>query len=139
MPGETNEVNWRGVRPVSGIRGIWPARDAVRINAEGWIIVAGTAVVYTVPAGKILFIASAYLTTRFTVEALEGGHSSVRNGADVHQYRLNRHDHFVPGQLVSSQNFSPALEAAADWDVIVTSTHNNLRVAALIFGWIEDA
>jgi len=139
MSGEANEVLWRGVRPVSGIRGVWPARDAVRVNERDEQVGAGTTILYTVPANKILFFRTAILTCFVNPAAVCAGYIGVRNDLDVNQYHIGIQRFVVAGQLQGGFNFCPALEAAADWDVFIFSSNANLTADGAIHGWLEDA
>jgi len=138
MPGETNEVNWRGVRPVSGVRGIWPARDSVRANVTGSVIGVGESVIYTVPVGKLLFISGVTLGTGLSADGDVRAFAAVRNAADVFQYGLMYHRFMKAGQLNGSQPHFPALEAPAGWYAFITSDSANLSSTCYMFGWLED-
>jgi len=139
MPGEPNEVNWRGVRPVSGIRGVWPARNSVRVNATGSLGAAGITIIYTVPVGKILFTSSVWLTSFRTIQRNDNAYLYVRNVADVEQYRMLQHGWAATGQQSSNLMFRPAVEASAGWDVCITISFDDGYVRAGIHGWLEDA
>lgn len=139
MAGETNEVNWRGVRPVSGIRGVWPARNSQRAITGGYQAGVGVTIIYTVPVGKLLFIASAYASSRNSAAAVAAGFSFVRNAADVYAYPLLYHYYTVAGQLSDSASFLPALEVPAGYDVVVQVTAAGIDARCNIFGWLEDA
>lgn len=139
MSGECNEVNWRGVRPVSGIRGVWPARDSVRIFKNGSIIGLGETVIYTVPAAKLLFISGAELATGLSADADVRSMVSVRDALDAFQYQLFYHRFIVKGQLNNSQNYLPALEVPATWYVEIRSSGAGLNSTCSIKGWLEDA
>jgi len=139
MAGEPNEVVWRGVRPVSGIRGIWPARDSVRVSPQGSVFAVGVTIIYTVPAGKLLFISGVNLGTGLSADANVRAFVAVRNAADVFQYGLIYHRFVKAGQLNSFPFFSPALEASAGWDAYLNSDSANLSSTCYMFGWLEDA
>lgn len=139
MGGEPNQVLWRGVQPVSGIQGIWPAIDSVRVNKTASRTDSGTELIYTVPSGKILFISTAALTSRYTGAAGVAASIWVRNDSDVKQYMLPNHYYQAAGQLFGSTPFCPALEALADWDVVVEVVGADLYARGFIHGWLEDA
>lgn len=139
MSGEADQVLWRGVRPVEGIRGVWPARNAVRVNKRGSQVSVGTAIVYTVPAGKILFISSSVFTTRMSAVAGAGANMAVRDTDDVTDYYMVDHKYGSIYQQTTSQYYLPALEAAAGYDVTVFNSHAALQTAGIFCGWLEDA
>lgn len=139
MPGETNEVVWRGVRPVSGIRGVWPAIDSVRVYEEDYQAGAGTNAFYTVPAGKILFISNVLIYSRHSATGVTSGKMSVRNVADVEVFTLCKQYYDIPGQQTNSFFYSPAIEVPAGYDVFLLSNTAALDIGGSIFGWLEDA
>jgi len=139
MPGESDRTKWRGIRPIHGIRGIWPALDSVRVTDSGSQTGSGTNDIYTVPSGKILFISNAQLTTRQTATANTAGYISVKNDSDVHQYHFCYLLHSIASAFNMSAEFRPALEAGAGWDVYVGSNNAALAVVGAFFGWLEDA
>ena len=139
MPGEPNEVNWRGVRPVSGIRGVWPARNSVRVYEEGYQSSRGTAIVYTVPANKKLFISGHLLSSLEETGAFATMRMGVRNSDDALMYWMQYQYYDIPGQQTTPMAHQPALEAEAGYDVFVQSSHTYVSGRGLIFGWLEDA
>ena len=139
MTGETNQVLWRGVRPVAGIQGVWPAIGATRVNAEGSEGEGGTSVIYTVPAGKKLFISLSLLTGRLDTIGVQQCYVSVRDAGDVTKFSVSRQFWYAASQQTTPCNYLPALEVPAGWDVCLTSTSANLDVWCGIYGWLEDA
>ena len=139
MSGETNQVLWRGVRPVAGIQGIWPAIGAVRVHASNMQTDAGTTIVYTVPAGKKLFIPNAEFSSRLAAGGANYSRGFVRDAADVQKYYICYQHFFMEGQLDTSFHFVPALEAAAGYDVCVFVNGAGLLSRLTIHGWLEDA
>lgn len=139
MGGESNQVKWRGVQPVSGIRGVWPAIDSLRINEAAFKSGDGIVVIYTVPANKILFIASSMLTSLETAAATSNCRIGVRDASDVNKYFMQYHYYTSVGQLTTSLNNSPALEALAGYDVFVEVGRPELQARGLFWGWLEDA
>ncbi|MBA7494511.1 hypothetical protein ES702_05087 [subsurface metagenome] len=138
MPGEQDEVRWRGVRPVEGIRGVWPERNATRIQEAGARTSSGGENFYTVPANKKLFISSLVLTSKLTLAAEVYSTMSVLNAVDVTQYTILRQIYTIAGQQTLPLSFMPALEVLAGWKVRIYSSSDNLFVFVYIFGWIED-
>lgn len=139
MSGETDQVKWRGVRPVEGIRGIWPARNATRVNASDWQDGAGTKVVYTVPAGKILFLSSMFLCSRYTGATQPAIHAYVRDDDDEMQQRLVSHYFAGAGFQTSGMWYMPAQEAQAGWDVCIQVSSADAAGRLIVAGWLEDA
>lgn len=139
MSGEADQVKWRGVRPVSGIRGIWPDVDAVRAHGRAYQAGIGTNIVYTVPSGKILFISTYFFASRLSVDGSYNGFIGARDTDDVVQFIMIYHFYDFKGQIATTAPFTPALEALAGWDVIVQSYNVNLDVNGGFFGWLEDA
>ena len=139
MSGETNQVRWRGVRPVAGIGGVWPAIGAVRVQEHDTQSGAGTKVVYTVPGNKKFFLSSAILASRLTVGAEVRANALVRDAGDAIKYYLGAHVYTQPGQMTTHSNFFPALELPAGWDVCLYVQAVNQYAWYDIFGWLEDA
>lgn len=138
MSGETDRIRWRGVQPIAGIQGIWPAENATRINKTEVQSGTGTKILYTVTANKKLFISSMNLTSRNEVDQQCNFMVSVRNDEDVLQYRIMLQYYQIAGQLTIPMTFRPALEAQAGWDVVIEVDTDNLVGRALMFGWEED-
>lgn len=138
MSGEPNQVLWRGVQPVSGIQGIWPAIDSVRVNESASRGGAGDVIIYTVPANKKLFISTINLSSRNNVVQDSTHHVSVRNDSDVEQYKIVYHLHSIVTSFASNHSFLVALEASAGWDVVLTQTLDDTAARAFLFGWLED-
>jgi len=138
MGGEANQVLWRGVQPVEGISGIWPSRNATRVNINGSVSGAAEVIVYTVPANKKLFLSSCGLYTRLAVDASTLARISVRDDEDVFKYIVIYHTYVVKGQIGTGLSFPVALEVEAGWDVTVKSYHASVDANAVFSGWLED-
>jgi len=139
MPGEANQVKWRGVRPVAGIRGVWPAIDSVRVQASDSISGAIHKTVYTVPDGKILFLSSAGLSC---LNSAGGGVYTglgIRDADDTHVYYLLLHWFSAQSQHSGNHTFFPAVEVPADYDLYLISNGANIGSTGMGFGWLEDA
>lgn len=132
-----NELNWRGVRPIPGINGVWPGPNAYRVNVTGMQNGLGETIIYTVPANYKLFIASLFMCSKLSADGDHYSYVGVRDGGDVDQYFPILHLYDAKGQQTSSPRYVPALEAAALWDVFVLSAHANIDAWATIFGWLE--
>lgn len=139
MSGESNQVLWRGVRPVEGIRGVWPARNSVRIIKEAIQVGVGSAIAYTVPASKIFFITSAELSCYNSAGGGVETGLGIRDGGDVHLWFLMVHYFEAQSQHSGSHQFFPAIEVLAGYDVYVMSGGANVTSRGLAFGWLEDA
>lgn len=138
MGGEKNEVLWRGVRPVNGISGVWPARNATRVNE--WKVKEGDGldILYTVAAGKKLFVASAWFATRLSADADARCSMFVRDVADDDAFVIVDHYYDIAGQQVCCPNYIPALEVAAGYDVCLYNNVAGLDSRGGIAGWLED-
>lgn len=139
MGGENDRVLWRGVRPVQGISGIWPARNAERVNEDAGSTGLTIATVYTVPANKKLFINQAFLTSRLSADADTHAVFYVVDELNADVYTICIHRYIIAGQQSTQQVFSPALEAGPDYEVRIYNYDANARCEGLIFGWLEDA
>lgn len=138
MGGEIDQVRWRGVRPVEGISGIWPARNAVRVNKSVFRAGAASAIIYTVPAGKKCFITSLQQGSRMVSANSSYVDVIVRNEVDAEQYQISYMTFIVIGQQNLSRNFSPAIELDTGWDIILRNSHADLHSRAQANGWLED-
>ena len=134
-----NQLTWRGVTQISGVRGVWPAANAARVNEDAYLVGAGTVIIYTVPASKKLFIASCSISASQSAAAITRATVHVRNVGDVIQYNIFHHVFYTSGQQVAALSFMPALEAVAGWDVCLYNSHANLSSRGLFTGWLEDA
>jgi len=139
MSGEANQVAWRGVQPVAGIRGIWPAIDSVRVNKDGYAAAGATTVIYTVPVGKIFFLASALLTSKFSGAISTYAWLMARTPGDADFLNIVTQYYYVDGQATNVIQHSPALEFAAGYDFVVRTGVGGPIGRAGIYGWIEDA
>lgn len=134
-----NELNWRGVRPVPGINGIWPAPSAIRISESDGIGGAGVKIIYTVPANKKLYLGSAFLSSYNDAAAVGNSNLYIRDDEDVFQYSIGKHHYFQAGQMATSFLFTPAMEALAGWDVCAKGLNAASYSYGGFSGWIEDA
>lgn len=138
MGGETDQTRWQGVRPIYGIRGVWPAIDSLRIDKSGSQNGEGTKVIYSVPAGKKLFVSSAFLSTRVSAAATIYCNLMARDEADDIMFYLYQHKFDLAGQQASGMYFLPALELLEQWDISVYNNHADLDSFGLFHGWLED-
>ena len=139
MSGEPNQVVWRGVQPVAGIRGIWPAIDSARINLGGYVPASTLLNLYTVPAGKTLFIFSAYLTTKLGSTTNTYAWILTRDAAAAAYVYLITQYYHVSGNQTNAIHFKPAIELPEGYDVILQTGAGTLEARGGVFGWLEDA
>lgn len=139
MPGECNQVVWRGVQPVEGISGIWPSRNATRVNARGLQNGSGNAQVYLVPSGSKLYIGNYALHSRLDRDESAYARLFVRDAVDDFVYMISYQLFDKAGQMDCNMRFTVALEALAGWEVIVGTESNAIDAYGFIFGWLEDA
>lgn len=139
MGGEADQVRWRGVRPVEGISGIWPARNAERIYATEYLTGALIKTVYEVPANKKLFISSGWMATRTAAAASYYAVLTLYNTVPAIIAELLGHYYDSIGHQTTALSFFPAIEAAAGFKVRAYSSHADLDLGCSIFGWLEDA
>jgi len=138
MGQEPDQIRWRGVQPVAGIRGVWPAIDSARIAESAYRSTNGTTILYTPGAGKRFFMSNCTLTSRTTADGVAYPYVFVRNGADALQYYVIYHYYAIVGQNTTVQSFMPAFEVEAGWDVCLTLTSGLAIARAFISGWEED-
>jgi len=118
---------------------VWPAIDAVRV--EAWKSAVGVAIetIYTVPANKKLFIASCFISSRLSANAACYGQVIVTDSGAVVKVYPYIHEYEIAGQMATGMYYMPALEAEAGWLVKVKSSHADLIATGIIHGWLEDA
>lgn len=138
MSGETNEVLWRGVRPVAGIRGVWPDVDAERIDKVGGQNGLGTTILYTVPAGKKLFISSAFISSTLSSSLEAHTNFFVRDAAQATKFYFYQLKYKYQGQQASGMSYTPALEALEDWEVCLYGSNAAIKATGIFHGWLED-
>lgn len=139
MAGETNQVKWRGIRPVEGIRGVWPARNAERVHATDYQVAVAEKVLYTVPAGKILFISGVSVHGRRSAAGVGRSSFKVRDAADTDVYWIAAMYFSGIGHMNLGYPFTPALEAAAGYDVYAYLYDEDQYIRGIMHGWLEDA
>lgn len=125
------------MQPVSDIQGIWPSATAERIYATNSLSASDTAILYTVPANRKLFISNGILTSRNLILQVASSVVFVRNAEDDEAYRMLAHYFSLKGQECNQHNFFPALEATAGFDVCMRNLQGNFFSRATIFGWLE--
>lgn len=139
MPGEENQVKWRGVQPVDGIRGVWPGRNATRLLKRGQRQGAGQAIIYEVPVDMLLFISSLDQTTRLSLDGERTAYVGVRNAGGALQSYLGLFYFDIKGQQSLYRTYVPAIEVPAEWDIVINNDAVGTDTSAAIYGWLEDA
>jgi len=123
---EKNKVLWRGVRPAHN--GDQVHKEATATN--------GTSLIYTVPAGKTLYLTHVHLGA----VAIAGSWGMVyyRNVADVYVANLVRGVYVgVTTSPPFTANYYPPLEISAGFDLMVVSNIAGLTLYGDILGWVE--
>lgn len=123
---EPNQVKWVGTRPAH--RGTQIGKSASAVNA--------TAIVYTVTAGKTLYLCTASLMTE--TATVSAGIFSIRDGADVSWLHLTMGRANTAGYFIAPcVTFWPPLEVPAGYDIVVFSSAALAAWTGSIFGWEE--
>lgn len=153
MGDEANQVKWVGIRSTNpesnipikpssthNIHAVQPGKwDATYQGvARTQIImanqaIAGTVIIYTVPAGKKLYITTAYAA--FSHTAADYALLATRNAADVYVYTIIQLSIVVAGNLGISHSFPMPLIVEPLYDVWFSVTNGNGFGG--ITGWIE--
>lgn len=116
-----NELSWRGVSPIPGIDGIWPARNSTRVNERAVNEAAGDVIVYTVPAGRKMYLSNLNMSAFLPENKESRARVTVRNEGDVLQYVAAEIRYGAAGQVALPCSFYPALELLAGWDIVLTN------------------
>ena len=123
---EKNRVKWMGVRPAHDGEQVTPAGSAN--NA--------TVIVYTVPAGKTLYIT--HYAVQCTPNLAGSGYFAIRNELDVLTYRFQYLENIVGApSLIESCSFVYPVEVPAGYDLYVNSNLLGFWVRVAAIGWIE--
>lgn len=93
-----------------------------------------TVVLYTVTAGKTLYVVSIFVETAQAVAAGGSGYLQVRNTSDVVQYQWKS---YLPlaGQLEFALSFPVPLSLAAGWDIALFSDNANTYAIGTFTGY----
>jgi len=132
-------VTAQPVKQATGVRGIWPAADATRINTHNDQTGVGDNIVYTVPASKKFFLSNVRLSSKLSADSDNGVYLYARDGDDVFQYHIVNHLYFTVGHQSTHSSFIPALEVDAGWDLYLVGGAANIYSLCCISGWLEDA
>ena len=126
------------VSQVSGVHGIWPASNSLRINKTGYQGVEGGVNVYTVPVGKKLYITDSFLSSRLSADADARAQLTLKDVGEALKYYLQSHYYALAGQMAAPTRYVPALEAVATDIVKLESVGADVKCRAVINGWLED-
>lgn len=123
---EPNHVLWRGVRP---------AHDGEQVYVDK-AIVDGTAVLYTVAAGKIFYLCSWTASGYFVAP---GGHGilSVYDAVPAEDFRITILRTALTFGHQLSGNFWPPLEVPATYSIRIFASNANVTMYGSIHGWVE--
>lgn len=138
MGGEANQLLWRGIRQIEGVRGVWPARNSTRFHNNTGRSIAGVSLVYTVPTGKILFLSTIGCSSRLSAAANVFCYIYINDAGASTIVRPIVHNYTVAGQMAESKYYCPAIEAPAGGTVRLYNSAANLHIEGLFSGWIED-
>lgn len=134
----TNELLKRYVF-LANTRGIIPNPvTAERINKSNQTFGATSAEVYKVLTGNKLYIASAWLSSRLSADAVATANFVVYDNGDNLRYYIFQQWYDVAGHQIISNQYVPGLELLVGWYVNVGNDHANVDSRAGISGWIED-
>lgn len=127
---EPNMVNWVGTRPGHNGNQVFTYNHA---NGDAVVVI------YTVPAGKTLFLTYMSLGSRESVAADGLAALLVYTGVPAIWNYLIPHKYDLAGQMTSVVALSFPIEIPAGYTVRVLSNHANIDATAVIAGWVEDA
>lgn len=158
MP-ESNQIKWFGIRPtnpaenipvqqtdpallkatvsqVSNIREVYPKQKSgtTQISVFGYALNA-IATVYTVTAGKTLYVCSFI----FSIKATTAGSAQcyITNPGDGGIIELFYVDRPAGEGLAFPMNFNPPLALSAGWKIKAVSAGTGLYSWVYIYGWEE--
>ena len=137
---EGNQVNWRGIRPVSPVENIQIQMGAFETTVGGVTRVQvskcenvnnDTAIIHTVTAGKVFYLCAVTMSSNPGVG--DTCYIAVRNVADVIQYHLL----YLVSSALQGRNsnlplFMP-IAIPAGYDIVLVSTNTDAH--GFIAGW----
>ena len=123
---EPNQVKWMGTRP--GHNGEQVIENNTANNA--------TAIVYTVPAGKTLFLTTAVLAG-FGTAASINNFGSIYDSTPAQWREIGRLPVFANGGTAYAASFNPPLEVPTGYTVRITSGVASCWAYLTIHGWVE--
>lgn len=137
--GERNVARWFGVRPTDPPEtipvSVAPPTGLVHVSASGIQYQAGTVVIYTVPAGKTLFLSSIQAGVGSTGNHVQTS-ARVRNATDAVQYYLFRTYGYGIMAFSIDRVYDPPKEIPAGWDIAFVGVAG-ADAGMVIDGWLE--
>ncbi len=139
---EKNQVKWVGIQPIQPIENLQVSLGKFETTVAGVTraqvtksanVANGAAVLYTVTAGKTLYLVNAFLA--HSGAAASGARMEVRNGADTTQYSIIDLTHSGACHHASEQVFPVPLVLPAGWDIYFIASPGTAY--AFIHGWEE--
>ena len=124
---ENNRAKWVGIRP--GHYGT--AVDLYNTMSNG------ERIVYTVPAGHVLYISEVTFTSMGTAAGALSN-ARIKTDADVFWLALVEHLYGAAGQLSTSRTFFQPMEVPAGYTVEICSTNANSLGILCLHGWIDS-
>ena len=123
---EENRARWVGIRPAH------EGEQVTRYDS----MVNGTKVIYTVPAGKTLYLCNVAggLTGAATGNACMALQSGGDNYYNLAQYRVQT---AVGISAPFAVSFPIPIEVPAGDTIVLFSSAANLKIAGSFFGWIQ--
>ncbi len=102
-------------------------------------VINGTAVIYTVPAGKVFYITGYYYVGSFTVVALQAVALHVRDALDALVFKLGYSATGQSGNDSVGVSIQHPLPIPAGWDFYIKGDTASGRVTACVWGYEDDA
>lgn len=124
---EPNAANWVGVRPAH-FGSQQRASDAVS---------DGTAILYTVPAGKTFYLFDWSFEANASAAGVWGA-LRVRNDVDARQFDIQIALFDAAGTVVSSNAYFVPLEIPTGWDIYIQSSGATCDVRGFVHGIRDD-
>ncbi len=137
---ETNQVNFRGIRPTNPVENIQVhpgvfetsiAGDTRTQIAKSNEVNNTTTILHTVTAGKTFHLCSCSL--HVDAGANQFAHLIVRNDSDANQYFLVDLESAAQAPMHGSNTFFPPIAIPAGWDIVVDT--DAVQAAGFVFGW----
>ena len=123
---EPNQVKWIGTRPAH--RGTQITQYATADNA--------VTIIYTVPAGKVLYLVSAVLSV--PTGGVGRAAIYIRDALDASTIFLIHYAQVATGLVhTGTPLFYPPVEVPAGYDIVVSSGAIGVLAVGSIFGWEE--
>jgi len=137
---ETNQINWRGVRPVSPVENLQTSVGIFETTVAGVTrtqinksveVNNTTVVIHTVTAGKTFYLVAAICSADAGIAKIT--HLAIRNAADTIQFIIFDFATAAQGIISDSVSFPVPIAIAAGWDIALIT--DNTHAGAFITGW----